>query len=344
MEGDRTKNTDSQFISFHDFSTMNQQSNVGQAQLDIGASTHQNFNNLPNDSTGIGILEDLEGIPNRNEVDQSQYSFWTLEYYQKFFNVNTKDVIERIKRSMFPHSTENYLVTHIRPNPDLYGPFWICVTLVFSVAISGNMANYLQTASSSHYHWRYDFHVISYAATSIFLYAWLLPLALWGALKWTTSTRNTEEELIESYASPGLLELICLYGYSLAIYIPVAFLWTIQIGWLQWILVIVATFMSGGVLLRSLYPVISGKHRIIYITIILGMHLLLATGFMICFFHVPSKTSPQHPIEILSSTLPSTGKMQILMEKIVSNATENTLHVKNKLLHLSQSTTVAQVT
>lgn len=98
---------------------------------------------------------------------------------------------------MFPHSTENYLVTHIRPNPDLYGPFWICVTLVFSIAISGNMANYFQTANSSHYHWRYDFHLISYAATSIFLYAWLLPLVLWGTLKWTTSTRNTEEELIE---------------------------------------------------------------------------------------------------------------------------------------------------
>lgn len=59
------------------------------------------------------------------------------------------------------------------------------------------MANYFQTANSSHYHWRYDFHLISYAATTIFLYAWLLPLVLWCALKWTTSTRNTEEELIE---------------------------------------------------------------------------------------------------------------------------------------------------
>ncbi|XP_046835396.1 protein YIPF1 [Vespa crabro] len=325
MDGDRTKNTDSQFISFHDFSTMNQPSNVGQAQLDIGASTHQTFNNLPNDSTGIGIIEDLHGIPNRNE-DIPQYSFWTIEYYQKFFNVNTNDVLERIKRSMFPHTTENYLVTHIRPNPDLYGPFWICVTLVFSIAISGNMANYLQTANSSHYHWRYDFHLISYAAISIFLYAWLLPLVLWGALKWTTSMRNTEEELIESYASPGLLEIICLYGYSLTIYIPVAFLWTIQINWLQWTLVIIATFLSGGVLLRSLYPVISGKHRIIYITIILGMHLLLATGFMIYFFHVPSKILPQQANEILSSVLSSTENInnKMIMDSVVLNKTIKT--------------------
>ena len=70
--------------------------------------------------------------------------------------------------------------------------------------------------------------------------------------------------LFQSYATPGLLELLCLYGYSLAIYIPVTFLWTIQIEWLQWSLVAIATFLSGGVLLRSLLPLISG---IIYIYI-----------------------------------------------------------------------------
>lgn len=303
MDGDRTKNTDSQFISFNDFSSVNQPGNIGQAQLDIGASTHQTFNNLSKDTTGIGILEDLEGLPDRNE-DRPQHSFWTIEYYQKFFNVSTKDVVERIKRSMFPHGSENYLVTHIRPNPDLYGPFWICVTLIFSIAIAGNLANYLQTANSSHYHWRYDFHVVSYAATSIFLYAWLVPLALWGALKWTTSARETEEELIESYASPGLLELICLYGYSLTIYIPIAFLCTIQIRSLQWSLMILATFLSGGVLLRSLYSVIAGKHRIIYVAVILGLHILLAAGFILYFFHAATPTSTTIPT---TTTLPTTA-------------------------------------
>lgn len=40
------------------------------------------------------------------------------------------------------------------------GPFWICMTLVFSVAVAGNLANYLysQSTSSSSYVWKYDFH------------------------------------------------------------------------------------------------------------------------------------------------------------------------------------------
>ncbi|XP_043597079.1 protein YIPF1 isoform X1 [Bombus pyrosoma] len=301
MDGSQSKASDSQFISFQDFPSINHEGNIGQAQLDVNTSSHQGFNNLSNDPTGIGIIEDLQGMPDKSEA--ASHSFWTIEYYQKFFNVKTDDVVERIKRSMFPHGSDNYLISHIRPNPDLYGPFWICVTLIFSIAISGNLADYLHTANSGKYHWRYEFHIVSYAATCIFLYAWLLPLTLWGALKWTTSSRNTEEELIESYATPGLLELLCLYGYSLAIYIPVAFLWTIQFEWLQWSLVALATFLSGGVLLRSLLPLISGRYRIMYIVIILGMHLLLATGFMRYFFHAPSKSFPVEHMETTIHTI-----------------------------------------
>ncbi|KZC04379.1 PREDICTED: protein YIPF1 [Dufourea novaeangliae] len=307
MDGNQTESSDSQFISFQDFPSINHGDNIiGQAQLNVHTSSHQGFNNLSNDPTGIGIIEDLQGMPDKSEATSSR-NFWTIEYYQKFFNVNTDDVVERIKRSIIPHSSDNYLISHIRPNPDLYGPFWICITLVFSIAVSGNLANYLQTANSSNYHWKYEFHIVSHAATCIFLYAWLLPVALWGALKWTTSTRNTEEELIESYATPGLLELLCLYGYSLAIYVPVAFLWTIQIGWLQWSLVVLATFLSGGVLVGSLLPVVAGRYRVVYLAIILGLHILLAVGFMRYFFHMPSKTyNPPvvNPLE-LSSVQPT---------------------------------------
>ncbi|OAD61257.1 Protein YIPF1, partial [Eufriesea mexicana] len=295
MDGSQSKATDSQFIVFQDFPSINHEGNINQAQLDINTSSHQGFNNLSNDNTGMGIIEDLQGLPDKDEATSS-HSFWTIEYYQKFFNVKTNDVVERIKRSIIPHGIDNYLISHIRPNPDLYGPFWICVTLIFSIAISGNLAGYLQTANSSKYHWRYEFHIVSYAATCIFLYAWLLPLILWGALKWTYSTRNTEEGLIETHTTPGLLELLCLYGYSLAIYIPVAFLCTIQIEWLQWSLVVVATLLSGGVLLRSMLPVIAGKYRIMYIMIILDMHLLLAIGFMRYFFHISSNTIPTEDV------------------------------------------------
>lgn len=66
MDGNQPKNTDSQFISFHDFAPINQAGNA-EGQLGTGSSTHQPFNNLSNDSTGIGIMEDLQGMPVKNE-------------------------------------------------------------------------------------------------------------------------------------------------------------------------------------------------------------------------------------------------------------------------------------
>lgn len=54
------------------------------------------------------------------------------------------------------------------------------------------------------------------------------------------------------------------------------------------------------------------------------MHLLLAAGFMIYFFHGPSKILPQHAKEILSSALPPTENINNkIMEKVVLNATKN---------------------
>ncbi|KAJ8679183.1 hypothetical protein QAD02_014970 [Eretmocerus hayati] len=289
---------DQQFISFDDYSNTNTAVPT-QIHVDLGTPNQKLFG-----PSGDGTMQ--EGFPDQKDPNAMK-SFWTIEYYQKFFNINTDDVIERLKRSMIPHASENYLLTHIRPNPDLYGPFWVCVTLIFAIGISGNLANYFQYHDSGTYHWKYDFHLVSQAATCIFLYAFLLPLILWGSLLWTRSqTQATDHELIEpSDMTIGLLELLCLYGYSLTIYIPVAFLWTIQIPLLQWTLVIVAAVLSGGVLLKSLLPVIPGQHKPLYIAIILGMHLILAAGFMLYFFHVPA-SSLTNDIIVSSTTTTTT--------------------------------------
>lgn len=70
MEGDLIGkvNDDSQFISFQDFSPINRSGGTGQAQLDINSpNQQQNFGNLGNDSTGIGIIDEIESLPNANK-------------------------------------------------------------------------------------------------------------------------------------------------------------------------------------------------------------------------------------------------------------------------------------
>ena len=91
-------------------------------------------------------------------------NFLKFEFYQQFFDVDTAAVKNRVLYSMVPLPGKSFLQHHIRPKPDLYGPFWVCVTLVFSIAISGNMASYLQKsfeADEDHpIKWHYDFHKV----------------------------------------------------------------------------------------------------------------------------------------------------------------------------------------
>ena len=54
----------------------------------------------------------------------------------------------------------------------------------------------------------------------VFSYASLLPAGLYGFLWWAGQSTT---------ATISFLELLCLYGYSLTIYIPVSLLWLIQV-------------------------------------------------------------------------------------------------------------------
>ncbi|CAG2058067.1 unnamed protein product [Timema podura] len=270
MDVDSKKSAESQ-LQFQEFSPSTAS---GAAQLNVNTSQTLVFNHSPdtpgsdNEGPDSGLLPDGPG--------KSIPSLWTFEYYQHLFDVDTNKVVERIIWSMVPRPGVSYLQHHIKPKPDLYGPFWICVTLVVTIAISGNLANYIQTAGHS-YHWKYDFHAVSYAATAIFSYAWIVPMLLWGLLKW----RGGQDVKLT------FLEILCVYGYSLAIYVPISVLWVIQIEWLQWLLVALGAFLSGSVLLMTTWPAIQGEQRYLVMTIVLGLHLLLAAGFMLYFFHVP---------------------------------------------------------
>ncbi|KAG1968169.1 protein YIPF2 [Pimephales promelas] len=214
--------------------------------------------------------------------------FWTFEYYQSFFNVDTLQVLDRIKGSVMPLPGRNFVKHHIRSNPDLYGPFWICVTLVFSVVISGNLSSFLSNVGDPDYHYRPEFHRVSIAAVTVFLYAWLVPLGVWGFLTW----RQSVERQISGYT---FLETVCVYGYSLFIYIPTSILWTIPFNWLQWLLIVIAMVISGSVLVMTFWPAVRDDTKLTAfatMAVIVSLHALLAVGCKLYFFQVATYTGP----------------------------------------------------
>ena len=96
-----------------------------------------------------------------NDNKTTQYQVWQIEHYQKYFDVDTQQVLQRLLGSMMPRPNKSYFDSSIRHNPDLYGPFWVCVTFIVTVAISGNIVNYFHMPDAD---FQIDFSKITLSA------------------------------------------------------------------------------------------------------------------------------------------------------------------------------------
>ncbi|XP_023205245.1 protein YIPF1 isoform X2 [Xiphophorus maculatus] len=200
----------------------------------------------------LDLSEDEAAQEESSELLGGQKSaggFWTFEYYQSLFNVDTVQVLDRVKGSLMPLPGRNFVKHYLRNNPDLY---------------------------------------VTIAAVVIFLYAWLVPIGLWAFLTW----RQGAERQVGGYS---FLETVCVYGYSLFIYIPTSILWIISYEWLRWTLIVVAMVISGSVLVLTFWPVVRDDTRVTAVATVVTivvLHTLLAIGCKLYFFQTSEHTPP----------------------------------------------------
>ena len=77
-----------------------------------------------------------------------------MQFFQQYFDVDTDDVLSRVTHAITRPHAGSFATLH-GDNPDLYGPFWICATLIFLNSMGGQYAVYLsrrrapQTANST---------------------------------------------------------------------------------------------------------------------------------------------------------------------------------------------------
>ncbi|XP_011810218.1 PREDICTED: protein YIPF2 [Colobus angolensis palliatus] len=236
------------------------------------------------------------------EKQQQQPGFWTFSYYQSFFDVDTSQVLNRIKGSLLPRPGHNFVRHHLRNRPDLYGPFWICATLAFVLAVTGNLTLVLAQRRDPSIHYSPQFHKVTVAGISIYCYAWLVPLALWGFLRWRKGVR-------ERMGPYTFLETVCVYGYSLFVFIPMVVLWLIPVPWLQWLFGALALGLSATGLVFTLWPVVREDTRLVAMVLLSAvvlLHALLAVGCKLYFFQSlpPENVAPPPQITSLPSNIP----------------------------------------
>lgn len=119
-------------LAFHEFEEA-----TNLAETPDAATTSQSAGLTSRDHVAVAVGSDIGyGAEVGEEEDDKtsllreekpQPRFWTFDYYQSFFDVDTSQVLDRIKGSLLPHPGHNFVRHHLRNRPDLYGKWGVCV-------------------------------------------------------------------------------------------------------------------------------------------------------------------------------------------------------------------------
>ena len=164
-----------------------------------------------------------------------------VTYYRPFFDVDTKDVGQRILLAFLPWKRTGEFLSvwrnaGRRKKPDLYGPVWITTTLIFLIGVTANISSWFNSTAKA---WTYDFSVIPAAMSLIYGCALGLPAACWATFRYYGM------EL-------GLIEAICLYGYANAPYIAAALICSIPAETVRWLALSIAYGLCAFFLFQNL--------------------------------------------------------------------------------------------
>jgi hypothetical protein len=205
------------------------------------------------------------------EVEEEEASVFSAEFYQRLFDVDTVQVLDRIFRSCVPFRKNFFESCGLRP--DLYGTVWVSATLVFVLAAAGNFTNFVR-----HFIYGvpfiYNFAKLPYGALAVYLYVLLVPLILWGVLAWID---DFELSLPQSF---------CLYGYAMFPFIIAGLVSIAPWDAVKYTAIFTAALISFVHIALSLWDILSlrGVVKLIALILLLAAHVGITCAFAFYFF------------------------------------------------------------
>lgn len=191
-----------------------------------------------------------------------------LNFLRQYFSITSQEVRQRLIQSFIPFNSGFYEICVNKP--DLYGPFWIYTTLIFVIAACGSLSSYFQNQVDQNFYQQF----VPIAGTTIYSIGFGLPLLLYILLKFFG-------EKISYFST------VCIYGYSLSVFIPITIICSCGNVYVQWI------FLSYGVLASTsfilfnfwkLFSVQTGNKKYILIGIVIIVQAVLFLLLKLYFF------------------------------------------------------------
>jgi hypothetical protein len=143
-----------------------------------------------------GTFEDFVDL---EKEQASPARCWSLAFYRPYFQVDSQTVLRRLQKALL--LSRGYLFEGSQP--DLYGPFWVITTLIFVLAFTGNAGSYLESPDE----WAADINKVVTAYTLLYSTAAAVPLLTYVILN-------------HSGSKVKYIELLSVYCYSFAVFVP----------------------------------------------------------------------------------------------------------------------------
>ena len=191
-----------------------------------------------------------------------------FNWLKKYFQITSKDFFSRVLLSIIPFNTKFY--DQIENSPDFYGPFWIYTTFIVLVSSCGSLTRTIQGKRDTNFFQEF----IPTAAILIYFIGFGVPIFL---------------SLLSKIfgAKINIAPVICVYGYSYTIFLPIVIVCSIPNQLLQWILLAYAIFSSTSLIIMSIsrcFSSVTKGRKIAVILIICIFQIIIFFVLKLYFF------------------------------------------------------------
>ena len=272
---------------------------------------HNNVNTDKNN-----IIQTSSEKQNKTFIDKF---FCCFVIFKKYFQITSNDFILRFINSFIPfnHKFGNL----IQNNPDLYGPIWIYTSLILLISATGSLTRTLQGHNNKNFFQEF----IPIAGTTVYSVGFGLPILITFLMKLFG-------------VKLGFVHVICTYGYSFSIFLPISIICVIQINAVQWIALIYAVFSSTSLLVVNYHKLMgefSKNRKYIIIIIVLLAQIGLLLFFKLYFFR-------KFTDEVLVENIESDTVINTEVEKN-DNYLNNTLENINDFNEYNNKTGITEI-
>jgi hypothetical protein len=211
-----------------------------------------NFHNTNNNGTPTGTGTAFNFFSLRSWI-----TCCTVEAYAPYFDVDTEDVVGRLKSSLFqfykPDHFRTSLVgdvpTETLKGPDLYGPVWIVMTLIFVLAVTSNIYHFWEHAKQKRAAddttqletFEVDIYHLLHASNVVLVFVFGVSTAMWLSASCI------------GLAGASWALWVCVYGYSqtpILLAAPLIVIFPLHI--LTWLLLATSVSASGMLVIRNM--------------------------------------------------------------------------------------------